>query len=217
MNILEVYKKYQIMLPQQDHQLAVAAVGSLICEHINIKVHKHDVVSALLLHDMGNIIKYKLDETLNYFPGLKDTWDLNYWQGVQQDYFNRYGHDEHEATVKIAKELGVPPRVVELADAVGFEQGQHNAAGEDYERKICAYSDMRVKPTGVVPLEERIADLHWRYNGTHTFEPDSPVTKFDNSLRRIEKQLFEHCDISPSDITQEVVGKRKESLKNFEI
>ena len=71
MTILEIYEKYKIMPQLRTHMLRVAAVGKIVCDAVNEKVKQNrgefvntkNVVTACLLHDMGNIIKFDL----NYF------------------------------------------------------------------------------------------------------------------------------------------------------
>jgi hypothetical protein len=216
MNILEVYKKYQTMPNLADHQLAVAAVAGMICSNLNTEVDKQNIVAACLLHDMGNIIKFDLTKTNSV---LNMNIDVGFWQKVKEDYVKKYQTDEHEASILIAKELGVSNRVVELIDCIGFNTAVINEQAKDYGRKICAYSDMRVWPQGVTTLENRLDDLRKRYdNKFHQMGGDEEKrSEFENGLRKIEQQIFEHCKIKPKDITEEAIGPIKEKLKSFEI
>ena len=224
MNILEIYKKYNIMPILANHQLTVAAVASTICDNTTLtptlsQREREDVVAACLLHDMGNIIKFDLSITNKLHPGTFKQGDLEYWEKVKQDYINKYGRDEHLAAVEIARELKVGARVIELVDCIGFNTGKINAESEDFGRKICAYSDMRVGPPGVISLEERLADLRVRYN--HKFHQvggnEEKRVEFENGLRQIEQQIFEHCNIRPGGITEASVSETKEKLKDFKI
>jgi len=224
MNILEIYKKYQIMPQLAEHQLRVAAVGEVICEHFAPlpnpprkgegirQVDRENIVAACLLHDMGNIIKFNLEETQNL---LNHNIDIAYWQKVKDEYIKKYGRDEHEASILICKEIGVSQRVIELVDAVGFLTAVPNAEGGDFGKKICQYADDRVGPMWVVSLEERFVDLRKRYQN-HKNDTQAR-DDFENSLRHIEKQIFKHCSIKPEDITEEAIADRKNRLKGFEI
>lgn len=218
MNILEVYKKYQIMPQLMEHQFTVAAVGKLICENfiLGTQVDSVNIITACLLHDMGNIVKFDLSQTDKLYPKLLSSErEREYWQNVKQEFREKYGSSSHEATKNIVEELGISPRVKELVVCVGFEQGIQNAATSDFGKKICAYSDMRVGPLGVVYLEERLADLRVRYQnhpeGGHNRED------FEAALRQIEKQIFEHCPIKPEVITSIAVEGFKNKLKSFNL
>ncbi len=199
-------------MPQlQAHQLRVAAVGSLICDSFRDKINKQEIVAAGLLHDMGNILKFDL----TLFPEYLQPQGLVYWERVKQEYRQKYGKDEHQASVRIAQELGVPPRVVELVDRVGFLEDKINAATDKYDQKICAYADMRVNPWGVVSLEERFADLRKRYNGERALTPPQEVLMFEESLRTIQRQIFEKANLSPSEITNQAIAPVFQQLENF--
>jgi len=228
MNILEIYKKYQIMPQLQEHQLAVAAVAEMICENFKPSPRTplpegegkpyldHDIiVAACLLHDMGNIVKFNFDQTKEYKLAPQEVGRLDYWKVVKEKFMAKYGTDSHNVTIKIIKEIGVSARVFELIDCVGFDQGADNAATDDFGKKICAYSDMRVMPAGACSLEERMADLRVRYKNHPEGAHNRDV--FEAALRQIERQIFENCDIKPEDITEKAIADRKEWLKGFEI
>lgn len=117
------------------------------------------VVMAALLHDMGNIIKFDL----KMFPEFLKPEGYDYWKTVQDEYFVKYGKDEHEATYAIAKEIDVSNRVFELILVVGFAKAEDNFCHDDLEKKICAYSDHRVSPFGILSLDERMVEGHKRY------------------------------------------------------
>jgi HD domain len=221
MNILDIYKKYQIMPQLAEHQLRVAAVGDLICKHITLtptlsQRERKDVVLACLLHDMGNILKFDLSKTKSV---LNLEIDVGFWQKVKEEYRQKYGDDEHQAALKIAREAGATGKVIELIDCIGFDNGGTNAETKDFSKKICAYSDMRVGPKGVISLEERMADLRVRYDNKFHMMGGSEEkrTKFENGLREIEQQIFEHCSIKPEDITEAAIADKKERLKGFKI
>jgi hypothetical protein len=219
MNILEAYKKFQIMPQLAEHQLCVAAVGEMICDNISVVVNKVDVVTALLLHDMGNIIKFDLTLSDKLFPGLFTQQDAEYWQSVQAEYKAKYGPDEHHASLEIARELGVGERVVELMDCIGFNTDAINVASLDIEKKICAYSDMRVWPQGITSLEHRLADLRARYEAKfhQVGGNEERRLSFENGMREAEKQIFSRCSILPGDIMDIVIAPRKGALKSFQI
>jgi hypothetical protein len=230
MNILEIYKKYQIMPQLQEHQLRVAGVAELVCASFSrgttrnltrndaeaLSIDRDDIVAACLLHDMGNIIKFDLTESRSV---LNQEIDIEFWQKIKKKYLKKYGTDEHHASLEIAKEAGALPRVIELIDCIGFNNGKANAGTKDFGKKICSYSDMRVEPLGVVSLGGRLADLRVRYDKRFHLLGDNKEARseFENGLREIERQIFEHCSIKPEDITEKAITLFKEKLKSFEI
>jgi hypothetical protein len=211
MLIFEAYEKYKIMPGLQEHQLRVAAVAETILENFTQPLSGRDkIVKACLLHDIGNIIKFNLGK----LPEFLEPLGLKYWQGVQAEFVLRYGKDEHAASIQIAREMKMPERVLELIESIGFSQGLSNAKTNDWAKKICAYSDMRVAPKGLVSLEARLDDLRVRYNqGQSNFQ----VRQFEDALREIEKQIFKHCNIRPEDITEVKVSKVADKLKVWRV
>jgi len=232
MNISDIYKKYQIMPQLQEHQFRVAAVAMLISGDINrgitpdiqqsrtdAEVNIDDVVKACLLHDMGNIIKFDLVVTDRLHPNRFSKDDLAYWQKVKNDYIAKYGNDEHHASIEISREIGVNERIIGLIDCIGFQNGKSNAESSDFGKKICAYSDMRVGPKGIISLEERFTDLRKRYDAKHKLMGGNENLRleFEEGLRQIEKQIFQKYKIKPEEITEKEIKEKLEELKGFEI
>lgn len=140
----------------QIHMMQVAAVAEYIlsseigdCSESN----KNDVIAALLLHDLGNIVKFNLETE-------------PYWKKIQKEIIVKYGSVDHEVTQNMIHELGVNERVAFLISEMGFENLQYVIDSNDMELKICLYSDQRVAPNGVVSLHERFVDLRKRYKNT---------------------------------------------------
>ncbi len=220
MNILEIYKKYQTMPQLAEHQLRVAGVADLICAHITLtpalsRREREYIVLACLLHDMGNILKFDLRKTKSV---MNLDIDVEFWEKVKEEYRQKYGTDEHQAALIIAKEADASGRVIELIDCIGFNNGRTNAETEDFGKKICAYSDMRVGPRGIISLEERLADLRVRYNNKFHMMGgnDEARSEFENGLREIERQIFRSSKMKAGDITEEAIAPVKEKLKTFE-
>lgn len=218
MNILDIYKKYQIMPQQVEHHFRVAGVGSIILDNLTLtptlsQKEREEIVTACLLHDMGNIIKFDLDRPL--FKESLQPQGVEYWKSVQENYWQKYGRDEYPAHLQIAREIGASQRVVELIGAISFTGAPENCASDDFGKKICQYSDDRVGPWGVVSLEGRFADLRERYK--HHGENSPERDAFENALREIEKQIFAKCKIKPEEITEEKVKQKFEELRNYDI
>jgi len=205
MRISEIYKTYRIPSELADHQITVAAVAKSICD---LKRHTDTtVIKACLLHDMGNIIKFKFDRPI---PGLV-TNDVTYWKEVQRDFIDTYGADVHDATMSIARELGCDNSLMELIDAVGFTHGIDTLNSNDIDKMIAGYSDMRVSPTGVTSLEHRLHDLKERYGDT----PDR--AKFEQAFREMEKLLFSDTGRGPEEITDSSIATYKKELASLQI
>ncbi len=179
----------------QMHMMRVAAVAELILSTQADNYpenHKNNVIAALLLHDLGNIVKFKLEKE-------------PYWKKIQQETIVKYGSVDHEATENMIYELGVNERIAFLISEMGFENLQHVIDSNDMELKICLYADQRVAPYGVSSLHERFADLRKRYKNTaleNRYEPSQE----EKSLR-LEQQIFKSSSLHPLDINDQTITR----------
>ena len=211
--IADIYTEYKIMPNLQMHQYRVAAVAFQICDSFNIKIDRESILKTCLLHDMGNIIKFHL----NYFPEWNNPEGVEYWQKIQNDYIDKYGNNEHHATVKIANELGVDSCILDLINSVDPSLVEIHKLDSSFDKKICLYADNRVTPHGIVSIGERSLEAKKRYeNHPHSFRDDARM-HFNENLEEIEKQIFSHTKIKTEDINDESVISYLEKLKIFEI
>jgi len=213
-NIIEIYKEYNLMPNLQEHQLRVAAVVKIICDNITTPVNSEIIVIAGLLHDMGNIIKFDLE----YFPELNKPEGLDYWLSIQKEYIQKYGEDEHKATIVIMKELEVNPEIVRLVDSMSFRNLCDQATSEDFSVKIIQYADMRVGPYGVLSYEDRMIEGIKRYKNhkkLHNAIQEDEHKRFIACGADIESQIFAKCKIKPEDINDESVGLVIDTLREF--
>lgn len=214
----EIYAEYRIMPNLQLHQLRVAAVAQTICENFQGEIDTQRVVTACLFHDMGNIIKFKLD----YFPGAVEPEGLLYWEGIKKEFIEKYGMDHHAANILIARELGLSESVVECIDGIGFSKVPAALEGSSFEKKICEYSDGRVAPYGVTSLQERLEDGRKRYLNREGVKADvagslddfAQILKLEHEL---EAQIFAKSRITPGDITNERIGGTVDKLRDFPV
>jgi hypothetical protein len=213
--INQLYQQYQIMPNLQQHQLRVAAVAQTICQNLTgVEVSEPEVIAACLLHDMGNIIKFDL----NLFPEFCQPAGVEYWQGVKQEFIDKYGPNEHQASVAIARQIGVSAQTLSYINAISFSRATANVTTTDYGQKICAYSDMRVGPYGINSLAERFADLSQRYQRKYAGSEHQDRRKvFEDGIRTIETQLQAKCQIELHQITDQSVNDTIENLKSWSL
>ena len=211
--ILEIYAEYKIMSGLQMHQLRVAAVASLICDNFDGSLNKEEIITACLLHDMGNIIK----ADLNYFPEFLEPEGLEYWQKVKDAYLEKYGNNEHQATLQILRELGLES-LSEYVEAIDFRHLEKNIEVEDFGTKICYYADSRVTPLKIVSIEQRLLEAKERYgkrNGYAVSDEEREASQY--VLLELEKQIFAKCKIKPEDINNDSATSVISELSNFRI
>ncbi len=187
MQIRDLYDKYNIMPQLREHQLRVGGIARLITDD-------HDSIVTALVHDMGNIVKFDLDNPVTLIS------DVDKWKREQAHVRKTYGHDAHEATYAILKEAGLDKYNTHLRDEgraydnetldINFFESMSKPA------LFTLYGDMRVSVVGVVSMQERIEDLERRYGAPRT------ESKWVNKL---EDYIQSIASIDVRSITEESV------------
>jgi len=216
MTINEVYQNYQIIPILQLHQLRVASVGLKISQYFN-QIDDQIITTSCLLHDMGNILKIDFDSPLSVQTLTEN--ERNEYRKIKLKTQEKYGDDEHLATLKILKEIGVKPEVYQLIEAMCFTQIINtDFLSSPLEHQICEYADMRVDPFSIVSLTARLEDLEQRYQQRHpTAQNKQNRLKFAQLMKSVEKQIFAQIELKPSMITESNLNDTIEHLKKFEI
>lgn len=156
MTLQEIYTKYTIPPNLVRHQIEVAAVGKYVCQHwTGPQIDSNLVVKTLLLHDLGNIVKFKRP-----FLGELEP-QAAYWEGVQTTFISTFGTNANDATEKIVAELGFS----EILHLLIKMKEVWEKPGElvSWEARICEYADTCVTPVGIEGFEVRMQDLARRY------------------------------------------------------
>ncbi len=224
--VAEIYARYKVMPALRAHQFRVAAVAKLLCEALDRqnllfnKSHRSNldsrsVIVACLFHDMGNIIKFDL----NYFPEFLAPEGLLYWQKVKNRYIEKYGNDEHVATRRICREIGLSERELEHVDAIGFSKIKEVTEGDSIEKKICAYADQRVGPYGILSVEALRADREKRYAGRKDIKllNSEELQVTTDALKVLESQVLSRCGLQPESITDAAIAEYLSDLKDFRL
>ncbi len=153
MNIIDIYNKYYLPENLQMHMLRVAACSNLILDNWNgQELDRNAIIRVSLLHDMGNIVKIPEDFSNNE----------NFIK-IREKYFNKYGTNDHEINLEIAKIEGLSEKELTILDGKRSRKNEETLKSNSYEIKICAYCDQRVAPNGVVDLRKRLEDAKVRY------------------------------------------------------
>lgn len=211
--IQDVYNEYKIGKHLQLHMLRVASVASVICDGIDIPVNKDNIVKAALPHDAANILKVDF----SFFPEFWEPEGIEYWQGVKNQYAEKYGNNEHDATIQIMQEFGVSESVISLVDEVRFTLLCKHFETEDFDIKILHYADLIVGPYGVLTFDKRMTEAKARYKNHKNGVAENEWNRLYDCGQKMKKQIFEKCKISPDDINDELVVPIIEKLRNFVI
>jgi hypothetical protein len=212
----EIYTAYKIMPNLQLHQLRVAAVGKQIAQSAPYGLDLDSILLAGLFHDMGNIIK----SDFSVFPEFAEPEGVAHWEGVKAEFIQKYGPKTHHANIKIAQELKLPQRVIDIIDAVGFSNIKNVADSDFWEDKIVEYSDCRVGPRGVLSLRERSEEGRTRYLARTMKDGDYSEEIFEllyQEAAGLETQIFIMSKLTPADITDESIAPIIEQLWDYQI
>lgn len=167
MNIIEVYKKYELPEHLQMHMLRVAACCMLILDNWNseIKVNRESLLRIALLHDMGNMTKISEEQI-----------DNQKFAYIRREYISRYGKDDHKINIIIGKEEGLTKEEIDILDKKQLRRNKEIKDSDNYILKICAYCDQRVAPNGVESLKGRLAELQERHKNKPNGSMHDPKT-----------------------------------------
>lgn len=214
-SIASIYRAYRVPPNLQMHLLRVAAVGAWIADHwAGPPIDRHTILSTLLLHDIGNIVKVDYDRYPALLPEEKE--NLQYWKAVQANMIDKYGGNDHRAALQIASELAVPRRVLELMDQKRFVENERTLESDDWELKICAYADQRVSPIAVTSLMERLSEAKERYRGVAHASVNHPQFTFlVDCAAGIERQLANHSTLPLSGISEDLIRPMLDGLRGY--
>ena len=212
--IEDIYTEYNIPPSLREHMYRVTAVATIICDNFTITIDRKSIIQTCLLHDMGNILKMKMD----VFPEFFEPEGIEYWEGVKKDFKQKYNTtDPHIATLAIAVEVEASLRTLEILHTHGFLNALEVLNSNEFEKKICLYSDMRVGPRRVATLGARLEDFKSRYENLPDALTAEEYQKRISALSKIEQQVFERSDIIPEYITEEKVHNIVLQLKSTNI
>ncbi|MCA9385539.1 hypothetical protein KC717_02735 [Candidatus Dojkabacteria bacterium] len=202
MNIQKIYDTYRIPNHLQQHMKDVAAVSHAIVElWEGPQIDKEEIVSACLLHDMGNVVKFRFDH-MEHFPEQKKIADE--LQELKDQFIKSYGDDDHEVTLKICSELKVSARIYWLIENKEFKSLPQTITSNDYSLKIVGYADNRVGPNGIISLDDRIHDIKKRYSDNSQSLVSTPDRDYYfNLCYELERQINPFTSNSLNEITKE--------------
>ncbi len=175
MKIKDIYAHYAIPKNLQEHMLRVTRVGMLITDNWNGQINRKLIVNAALVHDLANIVKFKVEEGTELALAKKEM-------------IRKYGGDDHLATEKMLRELKSGEEIIELVQKKSFGNVIEVANGTNWPLKVLLYADMRVAPSGVTEMETRLKEAIARID---KYKESQLKEKLLESARVIEKQIQE--------------------------
>lgn len=198
MTVLDIYTKLKNPPNLQEHMLRAAKVGLFIYDHWKGNPIDRDLLlQVILLHDVGNIVKFEMHKYPHFLGDEQKR--INYWIEVQQEVIEKYGSDDHEVTGKMLSELKINPSIVKNVLDMSYFNAVLIARSDNWILKILLYADLRVSPTGIIPIRKRLDDVHSRLE-KYKKRPDLYAAGIE-----IENQVQQNMDCNVSEITNENV------------
>ncbi len=221
--VQDIYQHYLIPSNLAEHMLQTAALGQIICQHWQqnkTDLQQSLVLTTLLLHDMGNLIKFKLDKTANKQQRQVAqllTADQN-WQQQQQAMIAKYGSSCEQANSIILQELGLN-KAAQLLKRHNFDR-LHTLIDQPghWQEKIIFYCDLRFTPFGLSSVPERIQDLKERYQSQNPNWRDAAIVRqrLDDSLQ-LEASLNQYTKIDLKHIADSSIKPLVQQLRQYPI
>jgi len=202
-NIDNIYAKYPVPKNLQEHMKRASHCAEIVCNNwiSEIKINKEDIIASLLLHDLGNIVKFDMDSELGLKIMGEESKRIDYWKQKKQETIDKYGDDDHVVSKKMCEELNVNKRITELIEKHVFNNNENTLKENDFDVKIAAYSDQRIGPFNIMSLDDRFKELKERYAKRDSKNVNNPkVDLFIDCAFKIEKQIFANVKIKPEEI-----------------
>jgi hypothetical protein len=121
------------------------------------------LLETMLLHDLGNLIKFDLRPEAPYHLMLPA--ELPFYTALQLLWRAKYGLEADEATCKLITKIPLKngPRISQIILDHTAGTLAATVAKNDWLQKLCDYTDFRIGPHGMLTLAERFIDLKHRY------------------------------------------------------
>ena len=205
-SIVDIYDRFSIPPNLRMHMFRVAGVGTLICNAWKgPPIDREDIVAVLLLHDLGNIVKFDFSSAkgINFLPG-EEKQRINFWRGVKSWVKKKYGTTDHVATINMVKELQIESKLMHLVEEMANAEDLEFdlATSENWNLKILVYSDVRVGPFGVISMQDRFKDLLERYTAPRV----EIFRRLFSVCLEVENQLIPNLQIKPEEINDGAVN-----------
>ena len=215
MKITEIYRKYKLPVNLIEHHYRVAGVALFIADHWSgVKLDRNLVKTVALLHDLGNLVKYDLRPRFAHLLNNEEN-NIDYWIRLQREMIRKYGPNDYEATLGIARDLKLKPKTLKtLEDLVKGDSKEIINFGS-WEIKILLYADVRVSPYGVVSLPERVNEWLGRYKDREDWRDKmSEIEGYWQLCFGLENEIGRNLSVPVTAITNtnNLIGKYLENL-----
>lgn len=193
MNINQIYKYFQTPKNLQEHMLRVGGLAKIITSNwTGDAINSEAIIQTCLIHDIAKPLHFDLTKQAQFGMTEKEVEALDH---LQKRLVTDYSPIEHQAVLKICKEIGYSEETIRLVGDLEWENIPKFLESNDLESLIPIYCDMRISPYGIMSLSERVDDLKSRYYGT------SELEELKNDGLMLEKVLQQNVSVDLSEIT----------------
>ena len=146
----------------------VASLAEIITNNwTGAAINSQAIIQACLIHDIAKPLHFDLTQQAQF--GMTEA-EVKELASLQKRLITNYSPIEHEAVVKICKEVGCSVEAVKLVDNLEWENVSKLLISNDLESLIPIYCDMRIFPDGIMPLQERLDELKTRDHDSNKLE-----------------------------------------------
>jgi len=205
LNYKEIYQEFGIPPNLQEHMARVWGIISFIENHWNnkdITINWETVKKAALLHDLGNVVRFDFVNHPEYLGS--EQANLDHWREVQKQMIEKYGLDDHEATERMLKEIGIEQAIIDIIGNKSFGNSISTRNSSNWLSKLLAYADLRTLPTEIGTLNERITDIKARMP-KYTNRPD--FEDLVTACKEIEAQIASNLDVPIAQINEQSISE----------
>lgn len=208
MIIQDLYDRFQTPKNLQLHMLRVGALGKVIIDNWNgDAVDTTAILQTCLFHDIAKPLTFDLSKQSQFGMLEADIKRLADWQAHTK---RQYGEKEHEAAVAIFMEIGCTQESVSLIDDFEWKYLPRLLKEKKMEALISLYCDMRISPTGILSIQERMNELRTRRDDLGWMK-DAP-----EAVPALESLLQKNVSIELDSISHESVEKLALELRDYQ-
>jgi len=213
MKIIEVYKRFTIPPNLQAHMIRVFGIICFIEKHWSGPWVDWQLTKKMaLLHDMGNIIKFDMNNNPEFMGSEKV--NINYWKQVQKDFINKYGNDDEEATRQILREIGIDEQIINTIFSKSFGNSVAVSSSYNWSLKLLYYADLRTLPLKIGTLEERLIDVK---NRMPKYTARSDFEQLVQACKHIGFQIQKYLNIPDIAINDKSASINRQLAEDFPI
>ena len=212
MKIIELYDKYFVPPILRRHMLGVANVAMFLLDNWKGKsLNQNDLIKLCLTHDLGNLVRMNLDSPIG---DEFSTEDLDFWKQKKQEIIDMYGNIDDEVTTKILTEVGFDPDLTKTINDKRFANSINISKSNNWLLKILLYSDLRVLPTRIGTLKERLDEVISR---RRDLSERSDINELCKACFKIESEIQSNLKVSVDLISDQIRSLEDKALLETEI